>query len=137
MTGFAQEQQDIETLFITAWAAETPIAVDNYGFDPAGQDEFVHLQILNGDAQQASLSSQDQLHRYTGLVQVGIYVPKNTGQRRARQLIDRAHDIFLAVRVNNITFYTPYPRPPLDAGNYQRHDLIVGFYRDDMRQQAV
>lgn len=137
MSGFVQEQQDIETLFAAGWGAETPVAHPNYGFDPAGKSEFVQLVILNGDAQQASLSSKDQLHRYSGLVQVEIYVEKNTGERRARELIQKAHDIFYAKQVNNITFYTPYPRPAQESGNYWRHDLIVSFYRDDVLNQTV
>ena len=138
MTGFVQELHDIETAFISGWAAETPVAVENMGFNPdSGPDEFVQLIILDGDARQASLSSINQVHRYSGLVQVSVYVRKNTGATRARALLQKAHDIFCAKQINNITFWTPYPRPGIDAGNYQRYDLLCNFYRDDLRAQQA
>jgi len=136
MTGFAAEQQDIETAFAAGWASETPIAYENVAFDPTAATEFVQILILDGDAMQMSLSSINQLHRYSGLLQVSIYVKKNTGAGRARALMQKAHDIFCAQKINNLTFWTPYPRPAIDAGDFMRYDLVCNFYRDDLRAQA-
>lgn len=137
MTGYKQEKISIETLFSTAWGSTTPVAYENVGFDSNAVDEYVSLTILNGEAREASLHSTNQIHRFTGVVQVSILTTANGGTNRARDLADQVSAIFRGKKYDNITFRTPYVRQFGQDGNYERLDVLVNFFRDDFYNPAT
>ena len=132
MTGYKQEKIDIEQLFSAAWGATTPIAYENVPFDANAATEFVQLEILNGEAQQASLHSLNQVHRFSGVVQLRFYTAQGVGTNRAQDLIDQASAIFRGIKYSNITFRTPYVRKFGQDGHFERTDLLINFFRDDL-----
>lgn len=131
-TGYKQEKIDIENLFSTAWGSTTAIAYENVPFDATTVSEYAQLEIMNGSAQEISLHSQNQVHRFSGVVQLRFYTALGTGTNRAHDLVDQASAIFRGVKYDNITFRTPYVRKIGQDGNFDRTDLLVNFFRDDL-----
>ena len=96
MTDITEAREAIYQAFNTAWAAETPLAFDNDGFDPAdGVAEWVRLSVRHRLAGQETLGSPGNRRFYRqGAAMVQVFVQPNTGTLRAGQLVRKAMRAF-------------------------------------------
>jgi hypothetical protein len=82
---FDAERRAIEERLKAGWTrSDVYIVFDNVRSSrPEGQS-WIRLTILNGSARQADLANV--MHRHTGVIDVGVFVPENTGTAIARQI---------------------------------------------------
>ena len=97
---FVQERQDIETELNTNWTT-TSIAWDNEPFIPTSGTAWIRCTILPGDA--ASLSfGRDTALEYAGIIDVGIFIPKETGNNTMRSYADTLAAIFNMKKIGTV-----------------------------------
>ena len=89
---YAQERADVEARLNTNWTT-TSIAWDNVAFIPTPGTAWIRCTILSGDADPLSFG-QDTDIEYSGLIDIGIFVPKDTGNATARGYADTLAAIF-------------------------------------------
>ncbi|MCP4149811.1 MAG: hypothetical protein GY757_18850 [bacterium] len=91
--GYADERAAIEARFSTGWGVTTPIAWDNVDYIPTPATTFVSIHILAGKELAVSVGASIRT-RNSGLININIFVPKNTGTNAALALADTAAAIF-------------------------------------------
>lgn len=136
MTGFTQEQLDIETLFHDTWDLLTPaipVAHDNESYDPVSSDvtEWVRLVVRNGDAEKKNISSANNKYRYKGVIFLQIFTKEGTGSGRANEIADIAAPIFRDKIYSNIHFSVPAVTKVGNSNGWYQVNLNCGFYRED------
>lgn len=129
---YTAELVSVTSTFEAQWAALTPVAWPNVKFDPDEYEEWVRLVVLNGDANQASMGNDVNLHRFQGTVVVQIFVEPNSGAKRARELADTVCNMFRGKYVDNLLFRTPSQVViGVVEGRYQIN-VNCPFHRDDI-----
>jgi len=88
---FAAERQLIES-YVQDYYTDTSVKYDNIPFDQPTGEPFISLTILSGTGTNTALGGQRV--RYTGVIQVDIYVPENSGTRAARDIASSLRDLF-------------------------------------------
>lgn len=89
---YAQERIDIETRLNTNWTT-TAIAWDNVAYIPTPGTAWVRCTILPGSAEGLAFG-QDTDIEYLGIIDIGIFVPKNTGSAIGRGYADTLATVF-------------------------------------------
>ncbi len=98
----------VETKFKAAWVALHPtfrIIWENGKGAPAGETETcVEFSILDNEDDRKDLGDSARTHRYSGIVNINIYVPKGAGTRKTRQYIDEISAFFRDGDENDIKY---------------------------------
>lgn len=129
---YASELVDFENKFGTAWGATTPVAYGNVAGD-ASTAEFVRFNVIPSGALEMSIGSPGaQLHRYTGVAMVQIFVAPNEGELRARVLAQQAIDIFREAKFSNILCRSPYMIPIGVVDSYYQVNVVIPYQRDEI-----
>lgn len=129
---FDTERLDIENRFKTQWGSTTPVCWGNVAFDPTGKPEWVRLSIITGMSEEASVGTPTQpFYRHRGLIVVGIFVPLNAGESRARVLAQQAGDIFKSQKFSNILCHAPYLTVVGESGSYFQVNVTTPYKRDE------
>ena len=89
---YAQERADIEARLNTNWST-TPIAWDNVPYVPTPGAVWIRCTILPGSAEGLAFGKDTDIE-YLVIIDIGIFVPKNTGSNTARQYADTLAVIF-------------------------------------------
>ncbi len=97
---FVQERIDIESRLATGWTT-TAIAWDNIPYVPTPGTSFVRCTILPGDVS-AMEFGRDAECDYSGIIDIGIFVPQETGSATARGYADTLHALFHLVEFGTI-----------------------------------
>lgn len=90
--GYSQERIDIETRLNTNWTT-TSIAWDNIAFIPTQGTAWIRCTILPGNAEGLSFGRNTQIE-YAGIIDIGIFVPKESGSNATRTYADTIAAIF-------------------------------------------
>ena len=132
---FAAEVRSIETWFSTRYS-ETGVQYANVRFDPSELSEWARLTISPGGAKIASIGSDDNLYRHTGVVTVQIFVTPNSGATRALHVADIVSDILRSAKIDNIQMFAPsVERIGVIDGWYQIN-VECNYYRDSYLARA-
>lgn len=97
---FAQERIDIETRLSENWTT-TPIAWDNVPYIPLPGTSWIRCTILPGEVEALEFGL-DTDKEYTGMIDLGIFTPKNIGNAVARVYADTLSAIFDMVEFGTI-----------------------------------
>lgn len=89
---YSQERADIEARLNTNWTT-TPIAWDNVPYIPTPGTAWIRCTILPGNAEGLSFG-RDTSIEYAGIIDIGIFVPKDSGSNIARTYADAIAAIF-------------------------------------------
>ena len=91
------ERAAIEGRFQAQWAltahSAVPVIYENGPEKPPSDDAHAMLYILNGAGQQVSLGTSP-VDRYSGVIVVQLFVPKQEGTVEIRQMADAVETIF-------------------------------------------
>lgn len=139
---YEAEAAAIQGLWFSEWGdgsplvPRTPTQVPTVPFDPPINGAWVSLNILNGEAQQASTGDPgNNFYRHAGVVALQIFAPLDgtpSADRRARKLADEAMAIFRAREVGGLRFNAPWiSGNRIDAPWFQLN-VNVPFSRDDV-----
>jgi hypothetical protein len=128
MAGYETEAQTIETRFNSAFTA-TPIYWGNF-FPSDPTTEHVVVNVIPGEAFQPSFGDAP-LYRHPGMVDVGVFVPRNTGTRRARAIADLVAAVFRDWNSGGIIFRTPYLKDVGISGEWAQWSVTCPFQRDE------
>ena len=86
---------ELRTRFDTVWANRTPVAWPNVTFTPPSpQASWCRFSITNGEAQQTTIGSTTNNHRFTGVIYIQVFTATNAGDSVALQRADEAAAIF-------------------------------------------
>ncbi|MEE7442670.1 phage tail terminator-like protein [Methylobacterium oryzae] len=112
----------IRSYFQTGWANETKIVFDDEEYTPQAGVPFVRLNIRHTMGDQATIGAPgNNRHEQLGGLTVQIFTPQGNASVRARELTDKAADLFRGKRTSGIRFYETTPREIGPDGN--------GFYQ--------
>ncbi len=130
---FADERRAIEGRLADNFAT-LPIRFENVPFEQPHDAGFVSLSIRPGQARQAS-TGPNPLHRYTGTIQVDVFVPEDTGTQAARAHADTLEAIFRGAQFTagasgTITCRTPRLETPMARDGWFQLSLRVPYQRD-------
>ena len=89
---WAQERIDIEGRLNTNWST-TSIAMDNAPFTPTSGTAWIRLTILPGSAGALGFGRDTDIE-YAGIIDIGIFVPIETGSSTARGYADTLGALF-------------------------------------------
>ncbi len=95
---FAAERTNIEGRFNTNWATTT-IAWGNADFDTPNNAEWVRFSILNGNS---SYRAFNKAKRHTGVINIQIFAPVNSGTHTIRGYADTISTIFDGVEFDDV-----------------------------------
>ncbi len=122
----------IETRLQANWST-TPIKYENAPF-PEPTAAYVALFIRDGEGNQISLGSP-AVRRWPGLIILQIFVPADTGTRKALEYADDLGPIFDRVQFSDgesgtITCRTPSTQIIGSRHGWQQVNVTIGFHRD-------
>jgi hypothetical protein len=89
---FSQERVDIETRLNTGWVT-TVIAWDNVPFVPTPGTSWIRCTILPSTAEALEFGT-DTLKQYSGIIDIGIFTPRDIGSAVARGYADTLVSLF-------------------------------------------
>lgn len=89
---YAQERTDIESRLNANWTT-TSIAWGNIAFIPTIGTAWIRCTILPGDANGLSFGRDTNIE-YAGIIDIGIFTPKDSGNNIARTYADTIAAIF-------------------------------------------
>ena len=90
--GYEQERIDIESRLSANWTT-TDIAWDNVAYIPTPGTAWIRCTILPGSAEGLAFGKDTEVE-YLGLIDIGIFTPKDTGSNTARQYADTLAALF-------------------------------------------
>ncbi len=130
---YETERTAFETRFATLWGSETPVAYSNVAFTPPPDTAWVRLSVLPGVATEIGLGDPGrQLHRFSGIVVIGIFAPLNKGEKKARQLADKVVNIFKSADFSGVSTWSPYMTIVGESGGYFQVNVTANFKRDEI-----
>jgi hypothetical protein len=143
---FAAEHKALESAFQAGWAASVatyPAAYGNVPFTPPASSPWVRFSVLSGEGNRASLGTASPLHRFTGLLVLQIFVPRDSGERTARTIADLFDPIFRDQQLDTdsggvITCRTPSfvavgeTDAQAEGDNWLQFNVTVAFDRDEV-----
>ena len=103
MSSLVEVLDSAETILNT-WG-ELPIAFDNVKFDPATNNRWVRLTVVDGDSFKESIGC-DRIKR-TGIVTVQIFTETGIGSRIARTYADTITNLYKNITSGNVIYRTP------------------------------
>jgi len=95
---FASERTNIEGRFNTNWTTTT-IAWGNADFDTPNNASWVRFNILNGNSAYRAING---LKRHTGVINIQIFAPVNSGTHTIRGYADTIAAIFDGQSFNDV-----------------------------------
>ena len=95
---FASERTNIEGRFNTNWTTTT-IAWGNTDFDMPNNAAWVRFNILNGNTSYRAING---LKRHTGIINIQIFGPINSGTHTIREYSDTIAAIFDGQSFNDV-----------------------------------
>lgn len=130
---YEAERTAFESRFSTMWASETPICFSNLAFTPPPDAAWVRFSVLPGATSEIGIGNPGhQLHRFMGIVVVGIFVPLNKGEKKARQLADKVVNIFKGADFEGVNTWAPYMSIIGESGGYFQVNVTANFKRDEI-----
>lgn len=134
---YETEREAIVKMVTSVWdsAADGKVVFENQEFKET-QGVFSTLAILNGAANRASMGGEFTMYRSTGVVEINIYAPKNTGTKKSREIAQKFADIYRDKVVHTtdgdvITFRVPELRLSGHVNDMHRHVLTCKYRRDE------
>lgn len=97
---YAQERADIEARLGTNWTT-TSIAWDNVSFIPTTGTAWIRCSILPGSCEALEFG-RDTTKEYLGIIDIGIFVPVDTGNNTIRGYADTLAAIFDMVEFGTV-----------------------------------
>lgn len=133
MGAFADERRAIETRFSSNYT-DTVIKWENLPFDQQ-TTAHVALKVLPAGASRPSIGTTKPYHRYTGIIQVDIFVPENTGTDDARGYADTIEAIFRDAQFSagdsgTITCGTPFYTTLGPKNGWHMSAVTIPYHRD-------
>jgi hypothetical protein len=125
-------RQTIDAIFEANWTA-TPVIWENVPLPVQPSQSYVQLTLLPADGYKASLGTRNSLHRWEGLLDCGVYVPRGKGMGEAWRYADMIVDMLLNVTQNGVTLYTPYPTPSGENDQWYRLTVTVPWDYNEVR----
>jgi len=89
---YAVERSDIEDRLNTGWTT-TPVAWDNVPYVPTPGTAWIRCAILPGDVNALEFG-RDTIKEFSGIIDIGIFTPRNTGAVVARGYADTLSALF-------------------------------------------
>ena len=123
-------RQSIETRLNGNWT-DTPIAYENTPFTPEKGEPFIAPYILTGEGEQASLGSV-AVNRWYGLLDIALFVPLDSGTKRAMELVDQLIKLFYHYEVGGLTFLTGSWERLGQDDNWYRYSVSIPFQYDEI-----
>jgi hypothetical protein len=89
---FVQERVDIESRLNMGWFT-TEIAWDNVPYIPTPGTAWIRCTILPGDVNALEFG-RDTTKEFSGIIDIGVFVPRETGSATAREYVDTLSALF-------------------------------------------
>lgn len=129
-----QAREYINARFITEWANETPIILDNESTEALNDDPFVILSIRHTIGGQESLGSRgNRKYNRRGLILLKINTLSDTGTKQADDLAYRAMEILEGERFNGIMTDNGVIRELLPDGKWYSVLVEIGFFYEETK----
>lgn len=123
---FAAERASIEGRMAANWAT-TPIAYDNVDFDPPNASAWVRLNILNGDTAYRALEGKK---RYSGMIVVQCFAPKNSGTETLRGYADSIGTVFEDQIFDDVVCRAAILTTVRTDANWHQINVTIPYWRD-------
>jgi hypothetical protein len=98
---FDAERETVETTLGDGFT-EVPISWANIA--PKRVNEYVHPVIQSGKTSQITMGGVTKAYRRIGVVTFQIFVPKNSGTKRSREIGDLISGLFMGKQIDDIIF---------------------------------
>jgi len=132
--------QAIQTQFKNNWTgtASNRVAYPNVPFTLPGEaTEWVRFSILPGDSQQVTLGGSQNIHRWVGVINIGIFTRIGLGEARALELAELAAAIFRAKQLSEIRCFSPSISNLREVDGWYQATLRVPFDVDALYNQPT
>jgi len=124
---WATERTNIEGRFNTNWTTTT-IAWGNADFDTPNNTEWVRFNILNGAS---SYRAFDKKRRHTGIINIQIFAPVNSGTHTIRGYADTIAAIFEGEQFDDVTCDVASIETIGTDDRFHQINVNIPYWRDD------
>ncbi len=118
--------------FFSQRYTRTPVAWENVAYTPNPTQAWVSFKITNTRGNFASVGIHARVRR-EGLINITVYVPKDTGTKAASEIADTITEIF---ENNQISDFWLFPADIVSSGNIDEWysvAIIIRFEYDEYR----
>jgi hypothetical protein len=127
---YKDEHKAIEARFNTNWASTTPVKYDNVDFTPTPGENWIELQIHNGDQIPVSLGGTVN-YRAIGIISINVHTALNIGSQTGKNLADTAAAIFRGKTFSTITCRgAPITRLG-ESNGWFVYNVSIPYFRDE------
>lgn len=118
------------------------IAYPNLEFDAPENETYARVHLLGGKSFNAAKDGDKVRIRRTGIVQITILSPAESGTKKASEIADALQKAFdnhqgRAVDGTVITFKASEVRYPDGMGGWHQTIVRLPYYRDDLQEVSV
>ena len=130
---YTEEITTILTRFetvINGWPPVLNVSWQNSRLEPKRLSEYVRVDVIPINAARVGLGSDEDLNRYEGELQVQIFTTPNNGSYRALEIADVLSNAFRDLRLDDITFRTPYISIGGQVAGWYQVNMSCRYQRD-------
>lgn len=116
----------IESYISNNWS-DTDVEFENVPFDVSKHNEYISVYLREGQSEQFSLGTTGS-YTTPGAIIISVFVKKDTGTARCRQIADAVSDMFRGLKLGSIVFYVPQGSPINSNTVFFQFNVTVPFY---------
>ena len=121
----------VETRISNNWTM-TPVHWENVHYEPVPGQAYIAPVVLPATGDKASLGLF-ALNRWTGILDIGIFFPRDTGSKPGNDIADALFELFYNHTESGVTFYTGYVAPTGITEEWNRLTMTIPFRFDELR----
>ena len=134
--GYEAERKSIEAHLKSEWTAKYPamkIGYDSKTFEPPVDASSIELEIVNGDAIQASFGDPtNNIERNTGLIVIRIRTVGGDGSDEMRTIADAVKSSFINKRLGSVQTRIPFVQTKITEAPFLGWSMAIPFTRDEL-----
>ena len=132
MTTESQAKEIVYQEFISLWAGETEVTLENESFTPA--NKYVRITIRQLGSNQRTLGrTGNRKFRRDALVLIQVFTPADTGTGESDRLSKLAANIFEGKRLNGLSFGSVSSRGVGPSGSWYQALVEAPFDYDEIK----
>lgn len=137
MSRYQETVELLEYEFSECWSEDTPAESDSHqwynrdeGFEQPTETPYVHFSVLHGDSSNALNCGEHMTYRQSGVIQLYIYVPFDSGTQKAMSLADDFVEIFVNKNIGHVLTRSPFIATPARNANWWETRVSIPFTYD-------
>lgn len=113
----------------------TPIEWDNLPFEQPDGEIYASFRVVEAVGREAEIGTGTKTERYTGMLRIGIHIPKDQGTKSGNAVIQTAARIFFRQSLLGVNWTAKFTRGirvrEVSAGEWCVYMIDINYERDE------